>query len=204
MNQPVGTSRNWWQAVDRRTFGKGVVAFASLAQHERLRIRGGAERRQPSRCNSSTAGTSAPRSAVWYFPARPVQRDAAGSADWQAYTDPTRLIAAWQPQQTALAAVLRAHAHAGAAGGSSLRSQIRPIMSPRMQEAFRRGPDAAAGPAEPGNQRPRRPSSSPTCRGRKRWPSAPAWPPGWTSYRPSTTGRIRKASCAAMTPWPLC
>ena len=29
MKQPIYVT-NWWQAVDRRTFGKGVVAFATL------------------------------------------------------------------------------------------------------------------------------------------------------------------------------
>ena len=136
MNQPVGES-NWWQAVDRRTFGKGVVAFASL-----LSMSGCGSEEEMSgdtltlqQQHGWNVGAQERR---LVFSGTPVQRDAAGSADWQAYTDPTRLIGAWQPRQTAwqpffvptLMQALRE---------SSLRSQIRPIMNPRMQEAFRRG-----------------------------------------------------------------
>ena len=136
MNQPVGES-NWWQAVDRRTFGKGVVAFASL-----LSMSGCGSEEEMSgdtltlqQQHGWNVGAQERR---LVFSGTPVQRDAAGSADWQAYTDPTRLIGAWQPRQTAwqpffvptLMQALRE---------SSLRSQIRPIINPRMQEAFRRG-----------------------------------------------------------------
>ena len=136
MNQPVGET-NWWQAVDRRTFGKGVVGFATL-----LGMSGCGSEDELSgdtlalqRQHGWNVGAKERR---LVFSGTPVQRDAAGSTDWQAYTDPTRLIDAWQPRQTAwqpcfvptLMQALR---------GESLRSQIRPIMNPRMQEAFRRG-----------------------------------------------------------------
>jgi len=136
MKQP-GNETNWWQAVDRRTFGKGVVAFATL-----LSMSGCSSEEE---LNGDTLTLQ--RQHGWnvgakdrrlVFSGTPMQRDAAGSGDWQAYTDPTRLIAAWQPREAAwqpffvptLMQALREE---------SLRSQIRPIMSPRIQEAFRRG-----------------------------------------------------------------
>ena len=136
MNQPVRET-NWWQAVDRRTFGKGALAFATL-----LGMSGCGSEEELSGDTLSlqqqhgwNVGAKERR---LVFSGTPVQRDAAGSGDWQAYTDPTRLITAWQPRHTAwqpffvptLMQALREE---------SLRSQIRPIMNPRMQEAFRRG-----------------------------------------------------------------
>ena len=136
MKQPVNVT-NWWQAVDRRTFGKGVVAFATL-----LSMSGcGSE----EELNGDTLTLQqqhgwnvGAKDRRLVFSGKPMQRDAAGSGDWQVYTDPARLISAWQPRQAVwqpffvptLMQALREE---------SLRSQIRPIMSPRMQEAFRRG-----------------------------------------------------------------
>ena len=136
MKQPVNVT-NWWQAVDRRTFGKGVVAFATL-----LSMSGcGSE----EELNGDTLTLQqqhgwnvGAKDRRLVFSGKPMQRDAAGSGDWQVYTDPARLISAWQPRQAVwqpffvptLIQALREE---------SLRSQIRPIMSPRMQEAFRRG-----------------------------------------------------------------
>ena len=136
MKQPVNVT-NWWQAVDRRTFGKGVVAFATL-----LSMSGcGSE----EELNGDTLTLQqqhgwnvGAKDRRLVFSGKPMQRDAAGSGDWQVYTDPARLISAWQPRQAVwqpffvptLVQALREE---------SLRSQIRPIMSPRMQEAFRRG-----------------------------------------------------------------
>ena len=136
MKQPVNVT-NWWQAVDRRTFGKGVVAFATL-----LSMSGcGAE----EELNGDTLTLQqqhgwnvGAKDRRLVFSGKPMQRDAAGSGDWQVYTDPARLISAWQPRQAVwqpffvptLVQALREE---------SLRSQIRPTMSPRMQEAFRRG-----------------------------------------------------------------
>ena len=136
MKQP-GNETSWWQAVHRRTFGKGAVAFAAL-----LSMSGCSSEEE---LNGDTLTLQ--RQHGWnvgakdrrlVFSGKPMQRDAAGSGDWQAYTDPTRLIAAWQPRETAwqpffvptLIQALREE---------SLRSQIRPMMSPRIQEAFRRG-----------------------------------------------------------------
>ena len=136
MKQPVNVT-NWWQAVDRRTFGKGVVAFATL-----LSMSGcGSE----EELNGDTLTLQqqhgwnvGAKDRRLVFSGKPMQRDAAGSGDWQVYTDPARLISAWQPRQAVwqpffvptLMQALREE---------SLRSQIRPIMSPRVQEAFRRG-----------------------------------------------------------------
>ena len=53
----VARSKQWWQAMDRRTFGKGTLAFATLAGMS------GCKGRKKSRathsiCNANTVGIS--------------------------------------------------------------------------------------------------------------------------------------------------
>ena len=80
MNQPVRET-NWWQAVDRRTFGKGALAFATL-----LGMSGCGSEEELSGDTLSlqqqhgwNVGAKERR---LVFSGTPVQRDAAGSADW--------------------------------------------------------------------------------------------------------------------------
>ena len=126
----------WWQALDRRTFGKGALAFATLATMsgckgeeevvgdslELQRRHGwnlGAEERRLFFRHTSSA-------------------DATGSTDWQRYTDPSRLMEAWRPWSRSWEPYM-VPTLMQALESSSLRQQIRPIFSPAMETAFKRG-----------------------------------------------------------------
>lgn len=129
-------STQWWQALDRRTFGTGALAFATLATMsgckgeeaiagdslELQRRHGwnlGAEERRLFFRNTSSV-------------------DATGSEDWKRYTDPSRLMAAWRPHSRAWEPYM-APSLMQALESGSLRQQIRPIFSPAMDRAFKRG-----------------------------------------------------------------
>lgn len=127
---------DWWRAIDRRTFGKGALAFAALASM--------------SGCQGEeeiTADALAlQRQHGWNVGAEPsrllfigaTNNDATGSTAWQRYTDPTRLMNAWRPQAE-LWQPFYSPALMQALQSDSLRQQIRPISTTAMQEAFGRG-----------------------------------------------------------------
>ncbi len=64
--------------------------------------------------------------------------DATGSSDWKRYTDPSRLMEAWRPRSRSWEPYM-VPTLMQALESSSLRQQIRPIFSPAMERAFRRG-----------------------------------------------------------------
>ncbi len=126
----------WWQAIDRRTFGKGTLAFATLLSMS------GCKGEEQVNADSLTlqkkhgwnVGAESER---LFF--RGISRvDAKGSTAWKRYTDPTRLMNAWRPRTDTwqpffvpnLIQSLQA---------STLRQQIRPISTRAMQDAFGRG-----------------------------------------------------------------
>ena len=66
------------------------------------------------------------------------EQDASGSTEWRVYTDPTRLIAAWQPRTEAWQKFYTPTLMQ-ALKDESLRAQMRPIFTHGMREAFARG-----------------------------------------------------------------
>jgi hypothetical protein len=127
---------HWWQAIDRRTFGKGALAFAAVASLSGCKGEEevSAESLDLQRKHGWNVGAQQGR--LFFRGIR--QQDATGSTNWQQYTDPTRLMNAWRPRTEAwqpffvptLIQSLQA---------SSLRQQMRPIFSRQMQDAFGRG-----------------------------------------------------------------
>jgi hypothetical protein len=131
-----GRPAQWWQAVDRRTFGKGALAFAALASMS------GCTREEEINADSLDLqrkhgwNVGAEQSRLVFLSPSPT--DATGSADWQRYTDPARLIEAWRPRSAtwepfALPTLMQS------LQSSTLRTQIRPIFSQSMEKAFKRG-----------------------------------------------------------------
>jgi hypothetical protein len=135
MPQPE-RSAYWWQAIGRRTFGKGALAFAALASMSGCK--GEEEMSAESLALQRQHGwnVGAQQNRLFFKGIR--QQDATGSSDWQQYTDPTRLMHAWRPEtetwQPFFVPTLIQSLQA-----SSLRQQVRPIFSTEMQDAFGRG-----------------------------------------------------------------
>lgn len=135
MGQSVRPTR-WWQAMDRRTFGKGALAFTALmsmsgCSREEAIDAESLELQQRQGWNVGAESTRLLFRGV-------SEQDAKSSTDWQAYTDPTRLVDAWRPQlevwQPFFQPTLMQALQAG-----SLREQIRPIFTGAMRDAFGRG-----------------------------------------------------------------
>jgi hypothetical protein len=129
-------SKHWWQALDRRTFAKGAMAFTAL-----LSMSGckgdeavNAESLDLQRQHGWNVGAEESR----LFFVGISEQDAKGTTDWKQYTDPTRLMEAWRPRTEAwqpffdptLMQALQAN---------SLREQMRPIVTTAMRDAFGRG-----------------------------------------------------------------
>ena len=127
---------HWWQAIDRRTFGKGALAFATLVQMSGC---GGDEEvdREALQLQQQQGWNVGAESTRLLFRGASEQ-DATGSADWKSYTDPSRLLDTWRPRlevwqpffNPTLIQALQA---------SSLREQMRPIITGAMRDAFGRG-----------------------------------------------------------------
>lgn len=129
-------STQWWQALDRRTFGQGALAFAALAAMS------GCEGEEEvagdsldlQRRNGWNLGAEERR----LFFRNTSQGDAAGSLEWMRYTDPNRLIEAWRPRSRAWEPYM-VPTLMQSLESSSLRQQMRPIFSPAMERAFKQG-----------------------------------------------------------------
>ncbi|WP_089944287.1 hypothetical protein [Candidatus Entotheonella palauensis] len=129
-------STQWWQALDRRTLGKGALAFATLAAMSGCKgeeeVAG--ESLDLQRRHGWNLGAEDKR----LFFRHTGSVDASGSPDWKRYTDPSRLMDAWRPRSRGwepyMAPTLMQALESG-----SLRQQIRPIFSPAMERAFKRG-----------------------------------------------------------------
>jgi hypothetical protein len=131
-----GRPAPWWQAIDRRTFGKSALAFAALVSM--------------SGCKSEeaidTESLELQQQRGWNVGAESTrllfrgvsEQDATGSADWKAYTDPARLLDAWRPRTETWQPFLRPTLMQ-ALQASSLREQVRPIITGAMRDAFGRG-----------------------------------------------------------------
>lgn len=128
--------KHWWQAMDRRTFGKGALAFATLLSMSGCKGEDAvnAESLELQRQHGWNVGAEDSR----LFFVGISEQDATGSTTWKQYTDPTRLMDAWRPRpetwqpffDPTLMQALQAN---------SLREQIRPIITSAMRDAFGRG-----------------------------------------------------------------
>ena len=135
MTQPARPIR-WWQAVDRRTFTTGAVAFTALLSMS------GCGSEQESAADSLKLqqehgwNVGAKESRLFFL--NTVEQDATGSTDWRAYTDPTRLMAAWQPRSETWQTLYKPTLMQSLKD-ESLRTQMRIILNNDMREAFARG-----------------------------------------------------------------
>ena len=127
----------WWQAVDRRTFGKGALAFATLLSMSGCRSEEEVASDSLSLQQQQGWNVGAKDSRL-FFIAGVSDRDASGSTEWQRYTDPARLIEAWKPRTAAWEAFF-VPVLMQSLREDSLRSQMRPLMTTGMREAFGRG-----------------------------------------------------------------
>jgi hypothetical protein len=132
-----GRPVDWWHAIDRRTFGKGALAFTALATMSGCK--GEEEVSAESLVLQRQHGWNVGAEANRLFFRNISEQDATGSSsNWKQYTDPNRLMSAWRPQTETwkpffvptLIQSLQA---------STLRQQVRPIFSRQMADAFGRG-----------------------------------------------------------------
>jgi hypothetical protein len=122
--------------MDRRTFGKGALAFATLASMSGC---GGEEELNGDSLDLQRRhgwNLGAEENRLFFRNVR--NTDAAGTSDWKAYTDPSRLMEAWRPHARTWEPFM-APTLMQALQSASLRSQIRPVFSPPMERAFKRG-----------------------------------------------------------------
>ena len=129
-------STQWWQALDRRTFGKGVLAFATLATMSGCK--GEEEIAGDSLDLQRRHGWNLGAEERRLFFRNTTSVDATGSEDWKRYTDPSRLLEAWRPRSRSWEPYM-VPTLMQALESDSLRQQIRPIFTPAMEGAFKRG-----------------------------------------------------------------
>ena len=129
-------STQWWQALDRRTFGKSALAFATLASMSGCK--GEEEVAGDSLDLQKRHGWNLGAQDKRLFFRSTSSKDATGSSDWKRYTDPSRLISAWRPHSRSWEPYM-APTLMQSLESSSLREQIRPIFTPGMEGAFKRG-----------------------------------------------------------------
>ena len=135
MKQPARPT-HWWHAVDRRTFNKGALAFTALLSMSGCKSE--KEQAADSLKLQQEQGWNVGAKESRLFFTSTVEEDASGSKEWRAYTDPARLIAAWQPRTEAWKTFFTPTLMQ-ALKDESLRAQMRPIVNHGMREAFARG-----------------------------------------------------------------
>ena len=150
MKQPVNVT-NWWQAVDRRTFGKGVVAFTAL-----LSMSGcGSE----EELNGDTLTLQqqhgwnvGAKDRRLVFSGKPMQRERRRLRRLAGLHRPESADLRLATAPSCLAALLRAHSHAGPSGRIPALADA-PDHEPTHAGSLPARPDAATGLAKPGHQR---------------------------------------------------
>src|SRR5262245_64857691 len=135
MTQPARPT-HWWHAVDRRTFNKGAVAFTALLCMSDCKSE--KEQAADSLTLQQEQGWNVGAKESRLFFTSTTEQDASGSTEWRVYTDPTRLIAAWQPRTEAWQKVYTPKLMQ-ALKNESLRAQMRLIVKQGMREAFAPG-----------------------------------------------------------------
>lgn len=126
----------WWQAIDRRTFGKGALAFAALASMSGCKGEDVVSAESLALQRKHGWNVGAEQSRLFFRNIR--AQDATGSDDWKQFTDPRRLMQAWRPK-TETWQPFFAPALTQSLQSTSLRQQMRPIFGRSMDEAFERG-----------------------------------------------------------------
>lgn len=126
----------WWQAVDRRTFGKGVLAFTTLISMSGCTSEEEIDGDSFDLQQKHGWNVGAEESRLFFTSI--AEKDATGSDTWQPYTDAARLMDAWRPRTEAWQAFF-APALMQALKADSLRTQMRVIFTQGMREAFERG-----------------------------------------------------------------
>jgi hypothetical protein len=135
MTQPARPT-HWWHAVDRRTFNKGALAFTTLLSMSGCKSE--KEQSADSLKLQQEQGWNVGAKDSRLFFTNTTEQDATGSTEWRVYTDPTRLIAAWQPRTEAWQKFYTPTLMQ-ALKDESLRAQMRLIVNQGMREAFARG-----------------------------------------------------------------
>ncbi|MBM3227119.1 MAG: hypothetical protein FJZ47_25410, partial [Candidatus Tectomicrobia bacterium] len=92
-------SPHWWQAVDRRTFNTGAMAFTALLSMSGCSSE--EEQAAESLKLQQTQGWNVGAKESRLFFTNTTEADAKDAQDWRPYTDPTRLLDAWQPRTEA-------------------------------------------------------------------------------------------------------
>jgi len=129
-------SPHWWQAVDRRTFNTGAMAFTALLSMSGCSSE--EEQAAESLKLQQTQGWNVGAKESRLFFTNTTEADAKDAQDWRPYTDPTRLLDAWQPRTEAwktffIPTLLQS------LKDETLRSQMRLIVNHEMRAAFGRG-----------------------------------------------------------------
>src|SRR5215510_15224924 len=91
MTQPARPT-HWWQAVDRRTFNKGAIAFTALLSMSGCKSE--EEQAADSLKLQQDQGWNVGAKESRLFFTSTTEQDVSGSTEWKVYTDPARLIAA--------------------------------------------------------------------------------------------------------------
>lgn len=126
----------WWFAMDRRSFGKGAIAFTTLLSMSGCKgeEQVNAESLDLQKRHGWNVGAETER---LFFMG--VQRtDSQGSTAWTRYKDPARLMNAWRPKSETLQPFFSPILIQSLAS-NTLRDQIRPVSTRAMQDAFGRG-----------------------------------------------------------------
>ncbi len=132
----TGRPEPWWQAIDRRHFGKGALAFATLLSMSGCK--GGEEVNAESLALQKKHGWNVGAKSERLFFMGAQRTDSQGSMAWTRYKDPNRLLTAWRPK-TEMAQPFFKPTLIQALQSNTLREQIRPISTRAMQDAFGRG-----------------------------------------------------------------
>ncbi|MGE3538213.1 MAG: hypothetical protein AB7N91_12380 [Candidatus Tectimicrobiota bacterium] len=135
MTQPARPLQ-WWHAVDRRTFNTGALAFTALLSLSGCKSE--KENAADSLKLQQEHGWNVGAKETRLFFLNVADKDAMDSTEWRPYTDPARLIAAWQPRADAWQAFYTPTLMQ-ALKDESLRAQMRLIFHHGMREAFARG-----------------------------------------------------------------
>jgi hypothetical protein len=126
----------WWHAIDRRSFGKGAIAFTTLLSMSGCKgeEQVTAESLDLQKRHGWNVGAQSER--LFFIGAQ--STDSQGSTAWTRYRDPVRLMNAWRPQAERLQPFF-SPLLIQSLQSNTLRDQIRPVSTRAMQDAFGRG-----------------------------------------------------------------
>jgi hypothetical protein len=128
--------KSWWLAIDRRSFGKGALAFATLVSMSGCKgeEQVNAESLDLQKRHGWNVGAESER--LFFMGTQ--RTDSQGSTAWTRYKDPARLMNAWRPKSEMLQPFF-SPILIQSLQSNTLRDQIRPVSTRAMQDAFGRG-----------------------------------------------------------------